>query len=267
MNARAFLVRGLLAGLLAGLATFFVAYLVGEPHVETAVEIEAARPAVDPATSGAAPDGEVPDLTHSHAVEESTEVARQDQRTWGLLTGTLAVGVALGGLVALVAAGVLGRIGSLMPGPSTALVGALGFVSVALVPFLRYPPMPPAVGSGDTIGDRTALYFGFLGISVAAALLGTYGAVRLRERIGTYGGVVAGAAAYLVVVVVAGQLLAPAEQVGDFPADTLWSFRLASLITLATMWGVLGVALTGLVLRLHAQHAAASQRRELVASL
>ncbi len=267
MHARAFLVRGLFAGLLAGLATFFVAYQVGEPHVETAVGIEEARSAVDPTTSEGAPPGEATGPTHSHDVEEGTQVGRHHQRTWGLLTGALAVGVALGGLVALVAAGVLGRIGSLMPGQSTALVAVLGFVSVALVPFLRYPPMPPAVGSGDTIGDRTALYFGFLGISVAAALLATHGAVRLRERIGTYGGVVAGAAAYLLVVVVAGQLFAPAEQVGDFPADTLWSFRRASLVTLATMWGVLGVVLTGLVVRLHAQHAAASQRRELAASL
>jgi hypothetical protein len=32
MNARAFLIRGLLAGLLAGLTTFGVAYVVGGPR-------------------------------------------------------------------------------------------------------------------------------------------------------------------------------------------------------------------------------------------
>lgn len=258
MNARAFLVRGLLAGLLAGLATFLVANVVGEPHVESAIALE---------ESGAAAPSDGHSHSHSPDEEEVFEVSRANQRTWGLLTGSLAVGVALGGLVALVAAGTLGRIGRLQPGQSTALISLLGFVSVALVPFLKYPATPPAVGSGDTIGDRTALYFGFLLVSVAAAVLATYAACRLRDRIGTYGAVVAGTAAYLLVVIVAGQVFATVNEVGDFPADTLWSFRLSSVFTLTTLWGVLGVVLTGLVTRLYAQESAVAERRALAASL
>lgn len=261
MNARAFLVRGLLAGLIAGLAAFLVANVVGEPHVESAIALEEAG----------ASDGH----THTHAgeaaseggEEEAFEVSRGNQRTWGLLTGSLAVGVALGGLVALVVAGTLGRLGRLLPGQSTAVVALIGFVSVALVPFLKYPATPPAVGSGDTIGDRTALYFGFLLVSVAAAALATYAACRLRDRIGTYTGVVAGTAAYLLVVLVAGQVFATVNEVGSFPADTLWFFRRSSMFTLATMWGVLGVVLTGLVSLLYAQETAEAQRRELAVSL
>jgi hypothetical protein len=123
------------------------------------------------------------------------------------------------------------------------------------------------VGSGDTIGDRTALYFGFVVVSVAAVAVATYAALKLRDRIGTYGGVVAGAAGYLLVMVIAGQLFATVNEVGDFPADTLWFFRRASLFTLATMWGVIGVVLTGLVARLYATQAAEAQRRDLAASL
>lgn len=264
MNARALLVRGLLAGLIAGLAAFFVANVVGEPHVEAAIALE----------ESAAPAPAAHDDGHSHSHDESDsggdavfEVSRSNQSTWGLLTGSLAVGVALGGLVALVAAGTLGRLGRLLPGQSTALVALIGFVSVALVPFLKYPATPPAVGSGDTIGDRTALYFGFLVVSVLAAVLATYAASKLRDRIGTYGGVVLGAAAYLVVVVVAGQVFATVNEVGEFPADTLWFFRRSSVFTLATMWGVLGVVLTGLVIRLYAQETAVAERRELAASL
>ena len=259
MNARAFLVRGLLAGLIAGLAAFFVANVVGEPHVDAAIALE---------ESAAHEDG------HSHSHDESDsggdavfEVSRSNQSTWGLLTGSLAIGVALGGLVALIVAGTLGRLGRLLPGQSTALVALIGFVSVALVPFLKYPATPPAVGSGDTIGDRTALYFGFLVVSVLAAVLATYAATKLRDRIGTYGGVVLGATIYLVVVVVAGQVFATVNEVGDFPADTLWFFRRSSVFTLATMWGVLGVVLTGLVIRLYAQETAVTERRELAASL
>ncbi|MEO5661910.1 MAG: CbtA family protein [Nocardioides sp.] len=260
MNGRALLVRGLLAGLIAGLAAFFVANVVGEPHVEAAIALE------ESAAPAAHDDGH----SHSHADESEEavfEVSRANQSTWGLLTGSLAVGVALGGLVALVAAGTLGRLGRLLPGQSTALVALIGFLSVALVPFLKYPATPPAVGGGDTIGDRTALYFGFLVVSVLAAVLATYAACRLRERIGTYGGVVLGATTYLVVIVVAGQLFATVNEVGDFPAATLWFFRRSSVFTLATMWGVLGVVLTGMVIRLHAQETAVAERRELAASL
>lgn len=261
MNARAFLVRGLLAGLLAGLATFVVANVVGETHVEAAIALE---------QSAAAPAAEESE-GHSHADSsgegEVFEVSRGSQRTWGLLTGTLAVGIALGGLVALVAAATLGRLGRMLPSQSTALIALIGFVSVALVPFLKYPANPPAVGSGDTIGDRTALYFGFLVVSVLAAVLATYAAVRLRDRIGTYGCVVASTTAYLLVVIAAGQMFATVNEVGSFPADTLWFFRRSSMFTLATMWGVLGVVLTGLVSRLYAQETAVAERRELAASL
>ncbi|MGB3886191.1 CbtA family protein [Gordonia sp. (in: high G+C Gram-positive bacteria)] len=251
MNARAFLVRGLIAGLLAGIATFFVAYAVGESQVETAIGIETAAEAGH---------------THSHD-DSAAEVSRETQKTWGLLTGTVGVGVALGGIVALIAAATLGRLGRLQPGGSTALIVAIGFVAFALVPFLKYPATPPAVGSGDTIGGRTILYFGFVAISVAAAAGATYAAVKLREKFGTYTGVVSGIAIYLLVVVVAGNLFSTVNEVGDFPADTLWFFRRASLLTLATMWGVIGVVLTGLVSRLYAEQSAQIRRQEFAASL
>jgi hypothetical protein len=257
MSARAFLVRGLLAGLLAGVVTFLVAYSVGEPQVGAAIALEEAGG-----------DGH----SHSHTAEgaegeEAAEVSRSNQSTWGLLTGTLAVGVALGGIVGLVAAGTLGRLGRLTPGQSTALVALIGFVAVALVPFLKYPATPPAVGSGDTIGVRTAVYFAFQALSVVAAVVVTYAAVRLRGRFGTYFAVVGAISAYLVVMVLAGELFPTVNEVGDFPADTLWFFRRASLITLATMWGVLGVALTGLVIRLYAAERAVAERKALAASL
>lgn len=275
MTARAFLIRGLIAGLVAGIATFLVAHAVGEPHVEAAIALEESGTAGDEAPAEpthdhgeGTSDGHDDQAGHSHGDEGGDAVvSRGDQRTWGLLTGSLAVGLALGGIVSLVAAGTLGRIGLLQPGQSTALVALLGFVAVALVPFLKYPANPPAVGSGDTIDERTALYFGFVLVSVLAALAATYAALRLRERWGTYGGVVAGAAGYLLVVVVAGQLFATVNEVGDFPGDTLWFFRRASLLTLTTMWAVIGVVLTGLVGRLHADQAAQAQRRAVAAGL
>lgn len=269
MTARAFLMRGLIAGLVAGFATFLLAYTVGEPHLDAAIALEGAGAPEGVPSAGSHDHGDevAGGQAHSHGDEQGVEVSRNDQKTWGLLTGTLAVGVALGSIVALVAAGTIGRLGRLLPGQSTALVALIGFVAFVLVPFLKYPATPPGVGSGDTVGDRTALYFGFVGVSVVAAVAATYAALKLRERIGTYNGVVAGAAGYLVVMVIAGELFATVNEVGDFPGDTLWLFRRASLFTLATMWGVIGVVLTGLIARLYAAQTAEAQRRQLAASL
>jgi len=264
MTARAFLIRGLLVGLLAGFATFLVAHQVGEPQVERAIALEEAAA---PAEESASHEHEEGTAAHSHGDEEDTVVSRGTQRTWGLLTGSVAVGVALGGIVALISAALVGRLGQLRPGQTTAVVALVGFVAYALVPFLKYPATPPAVGSGDTIGERTSYYFAFVLISVVIAVAATVLANRLWERYGAYVAVVSGAALYLVVMVIAGQLMPTVNEVGDFPADTLWFFRLSSLLTLVTMWAVIGVALTGLVGKLYADSVRTQARRELAASL
>ena len=166
MTARAFLVRGLLAGL-SPASPPSPSPTVGEPHVERAIAVEEAAAA--PAEHSH--DGEA--AGHSHADEdEGTVVSRGNQRTWGLLTGTLAVGIALGGLVALVSAAVVGRIGRLGPGQSTALVAAVGFVAVGAG---AVPEVPRhATRRRQRRHDRRAApreYFVFLLVSVVAAAL------------------------------------------------------------------------------------------------
>jgi hypothetical protein len=264
LSARAFLVRGLVVGLLAGFAAFLVAHQVGEPHVERAIALEEAGAAEAPAHSE-----DESGATHSHGDEEDggIEVSRSNQRTWGLATGTLTVGIAFGGLVALVSAAVVGRLGRLSPGQSTAVVAAVGFVAVALVPFLKYPANPPAVGSGDTIGDRTGSYFAFLLISLLVAIAMVALAARVWDKLGAFEAVAGAAVAYVVVMAVVGNLMPTVNEVGDFPADELWFFRRASLLTLTSMWGVLGIGLTGLVGRLGERHRVEVERREFAASL
>lgn len=256
MTARALLVRGLIAGLLAGIATFLVAHQVGEPPVETAISLEESSAHHNEATAGA----------HSHDSEEAV-VSRETQRTWGLLTGTLAVGTALGGLVALGSALVAGRVGRLRPTAATAVVALTGFTTVALVPFLKYPANPPGVGTAETIGARTEQYFGFLVVSLVTGILALVLAGRVWPRFGTWGAVVMGVAAYVVVMSVAATLMPAPDAVGSFPADTLWAFRRGSLLTLVTLWAAIGVVLSGLVGRLEKHEAAKAQRRALAASL
>lgn len=270
----AFLVRGLAAGLIAGLLAFVVAFAFGEPYVDDAIALEeaaaATAPADEPGEAGDADDAgdadEAGETDHGHA-DEGVQVTRENQRSWGLLTGTLAIGIALGGLTSLAVAAVVGRLGGLSARASTALVVLIGFVAVSLVPFAKYPATPPAVGSGETIGGRTASYFGLVLVSVLAAIAAVVLANRLRARVDGWTAASVAAVGYVVVVGVTTWLLPSVDEVGAFPADTLWYFRRSSLLVLAALWAGIGLVLVALVGRLHDRASAEAQRRALAASL
>lgn len=259
MNPRNFLIRGLLAGFLAGFFTFAVAYTAGEPQVDAAIAVEEAGAAATPADDG---------HSHSHAEEDAgTEVSRDNQSTWGLATGVFAVSTAIGGVIGLASAFAVGRLGRLRPSQSTALVALIGWISFSLVPFLKYPATPPAVGNPNTISDRTLQYFSIQGISILAAIGAVLLARRLLANLGTYRALLIAGGGYLAVVLIAALLLPTVNEIGDFPADTLWYFRRASLLTTATMWAGIGIILTGLIGKLYEHESLAAARKDLAASL
>jgi predicted cobalt transporter CbtA len=247
MSARDFLIRGLLAGLIAAFAAFAVAYVVGEPSVRAAIALEDSAGGHSHGTE--ATDAEHPEAGAPAAGE--VEVPRSLQSTLGLLTGLLVAGVTLGGLVGVVSAMAMGRFGRLTVRSTTLAVTAMAFVAVYVVPFLIYPPNPPAVGSGDTIGLRSALYFIFLAISLIAAVTAVLVARRLSGRVGGWHAALIGIAGYVLVMLVVMALMPHYNEVPDtFPASVLYDFRRASFLTQLTLWSVLGVALAELVGRL-----------------
>ncbi|MEW2503919.1 MULTISPECIES: CbtA family protein [unclassified Amycolatopsis] len=235
---RSLLVRGMLAGLIAGVLAFVFAYLFGEPSVNSAIGIEEAGSAEhshvhDPAAGQGTGDAEQP---------EEELVPRDIQSTVGLLTGVLVYGVAIGGLFSLAFAFVYGRIGSLRPRVTTALLTAGAFGVVFFVPFLKYPANPPAVGQPGTIGQRTELYFGFVAVSLLAGILATVFGRKLADHLGAWRGGLLACAGYVVVMAVVTWLMPVIDEVPPtFPASTLWSFRTASVGTQVTLWLTLGL--------------------------
>ena len=222
---RSLLIRGMLVGALAGLLAFAFAFAFGEPQVQHAIDFESHLAAVH------------------HEAEGPELVSRGVQRTFGLLTGTLAMGIALGGLFALVFAWGYGRIGDVGPRATSALLALAAFVTITLVPFTKYPANPPTVGNPDTIGRRTVLFVAMIAITILAAVA----AARIRRQVlpalGGWNAAIVAFAAFAVVVAGA-ELALPAvhETPAGFPADVLYRFRLASLGINATMWTALGLA-------------------------
>ncbi|MGH2848174.1 MAG: CbtA family protein [Thermoleophilaceae bacterium] len=222
---RKLLICGLLAGFVAGLVAFGFLTVAGEPAVDQAIAYEEANaPPVPP------------------GVEEEELVSRDTQKGVGLLTASTVYGLALGGIFALVFAYAYGRAGRASPARTALWLAAAAFVVVYLVPFIKYPPNPPAVGDPDTLGERTVLYLVMVWISVLSAVA----AVRLRrglaERRPAHVATLLAAAAYLLVVVVAGLALPGIHEIPDtFPATTLWRFREASVGTQLVMWTSIGL--------------------------
>jgi hypothetical protein len=237
----------MLAGALAGVLAFGFAKILGEPSVDAAIAIEEAGAAAQPAVAAEA--GE-----HAHATEpaepEEELVSRPTQAGIGLLTATTVYGAAIGGIFALIFAFAWGRVDGLGPRALAAALALIGFVVVILVPQIKYPANPPAVGHGETIGYRTAMFLAILLVSIAAAALATWLRARFAERLGIWNATILGGAAFLVVVTIAMLVLPRINEVPEtFPAALLWQFRIASLGVQAVLWTILGLAFGALAER------------------
>ncbi len=222
--ARDLLLRGLLAGVVAGLLAFGVASLFGEPQLELAIGFETA-------------------MTHAagHAMEPDL-VSRGMQRGFGLLIACVAVGVALGGILALAFAFAWQRVGRIKATALAALLTGAGFTVMVLVPQLKYPANPPAIGTEETIGLRTALYFEMILIAVGAMVLAVLLGRRLMARLGGRSALLLGTLVFVGIVGGFQVVLPNIDEMPDgFPLDVLWRFRLASLATQFVLWAVLGV--------------------------
>lgn len=237
---RTLLIRGIYAGVAAGLLSWLFSYVFGEPGIEGAIafEDELAHAA------GAA---------HVHGGEL---VSRGVQSTLGLAIALVVFAVSIGGLFALAFAVAYGRIGSLGPRATAAVLAAGAFVVVFLVPFLKYPANPPATSDDATIGQRTALYLGLVLLSVLLAVASVVLGRRLHPRLGAWNAVLAAIGAYVVIIgVVMFVLPTVNETPAEFPATLLYQFRLAAVGNQIVLWATIGLLfgwLTDRSLRRHA---------------
>jgi hypothetical protein len=237
------LLRGMLAGVVAGLIAFGFARVFGEPPIEHAIAFEEHMA-----------HHHTESHIDSHDTDEPELVSRATQAGLGLFVAVTVYGAAIGGLYALFFAFVYGRLGQLAPRATAALLAGAAFVSIVLIPALKYPANPPAVGDPETIGSRTALYFAMLVISVAALVFAVGLAKNLASRYGGWSAGLVGAATYVVIVAIAGYALPAVNEVPEhFSAVVLWNFRVASLGLQAVLWTIVGLLFGFLAERMFAQ--------------
>jgi predicted cobalt transporter CbtA len=248
---RTFLVRGMLVGIVAGLLSFAFLKVYGEPQVARAVAFESQRDEAQAATHKAEAHSHA-SAAHDHAAETHAHMAGHDQPELvsrsvqaglGLFVAVLVYSAAFGGLFGLAFAFAYGRASdTLTPQALSAVIAALGFVAIYLVPNLKYPANPPAVGEPETIGVRTALYFVMIAISLAAMIVSLATRRFFAARFGAWNADLSVAACYIVLVGIAALLLPAVNEVPEgFPAVVLWNFRTASIGAQLIMWATLGM--------------------------
>ena len=242
------LLRGMLVGLVAGLLTFAFLKVFGEPQVDRAIAFETQ---MDEAKAKAAADAaQAKGLPAPPREAEEEIVTRPTQAGLGLFTGVMVYCTAFGGLFALTFALCYRRMGNLGPRATSALLAGLGIVAVYVMPNLKYPANPPSVGDPDTIGMRTGLYFAFIALSLAAMIACAMLRNRLVATQGRWNASLWAGAVYLVVMAVVAVLMPVVNEVpAEFPAVTLWAFRMASLGSQVILWATLGLLFGGLTHR------------------
>lgn len=223
MKAVVFIVITLVSGAISGTILGAMNQVVVEPYIERAIELE---------LENAKQSGEIINPTEFAAY-------RFWQRGGEIAAGTI-LGLSLGSLFGIVFA--YGR--SSVPGSSNIkkalIIAGIMWFTLFLMPALKYPANPPAVGDPETIQYRQGLYLGFLAISGFSALGLAFlyrklGAMRAKKAIipATYAAIVT--AAFLAMPASPDQITAP--------MDLVTSFRIASAFTISIFWALLGVTL------------------------
>jgi putative cobalt transporter subunit CbtA len=201
------ILRGALSGVIAGVLGFVFVRIFAEPFINKAIAYESGHEDILAALNKAAGRAVAPD---------GPEIfPRTIQSTIGVASGIIAFSAAMGALIAVAYLVMHGRF-NVRPRNLVWLIAGFGFLGVYLLPFVKYPANPPAVGHMFTIGTRSELYLSLVACSLVLLCLAAYLARKLAPRFGWVTAVVLSAMAFLVVY---GVIIGLLPSLGNLPAN------------------------------------------------
>ena len=170
--------------------------------------------------------------------------SRTIQSTIGIATGIIAFSAAMGALVAVAYLVLHGRF-RIRPRNLAWMIAGFGFLGVYLLPFVKYPANPPAIGHTFTITTRGQLYLSVVACSLILLGLAVYLARKLAPRFGLLGAVLTAAVAFLVVYgVVIGLLPSLGDLPGNVAASSQFGYARAATETPQPIVNILSTPLT-----------------------
>ena len=213
-----FIVIVLVSGFVAGVIHGTVNLVIVEPYLDEAIEIENQNLFA----TGLAED------TPQFWAEYSSY--RDWQKSGQLLAGGI-LGMSIGALFGIVFAYSRNSLPKGHTLKKTFVLAAIMWLTIFLIPFLKYPANPPTVGDVDTVVLRSILYLSFIAISgfSAVGFFILYKKLQNKKK-----GLVFVSYAVFITTVFFIMPVNPDEV--KAPMDLVNSFRIMSVIAVTTFW-------------------------------
>ena len=225
MKSALFIAIVIISGALAGAIHGTVNFAIVEPYLDQAIGIE---------NENLFASGEEEDNPQFWADYEEYRVW---QKSGQVLAGMI-LGIAMGSLFGIVYA--LSR--NSLPGKNdvtkAVILAAIMWLTIYLIPFLKYPANPPTVGDAETVVLRSILYISFIAISGFGAL-GFYKLSQKLQRDKKYLGILG----YVIFIVIAFFVMPENPDEVTAPMNLVNEFRLMSVLGVTSFWISVGFIL------------------------
>ena len=231
MKTLTFLAITLLSGAIAGTLLGLINQVIVEPYIDKAIGIETQR-----------------EINAGKIIDPSQQLQYRMWQKGGEVAASTIYGISLSALFGIVF--VYSR--NSLPGSNNkkkalVLTGIM-FVVLFLIPTLKYPASPPAVGNPDTIYSRESFYVGFIAISgfssLALALLYTKKIINKNNRPSkSKENIAIPLLLYVVIMGCAYLLFPPNPDKITISMDLIMTFRIAGAFTIGIFWGLMGIIL------------------------
>ena len=218
MNAGYFIAIVLVSGFVAGTIHGAVNLAIVEPYLDKAIGIE---------NQNLFASGEAED-TPQFWVEYNSY--RDWQKSGQLLAGGI-LGMSIGALFGIVFAYSRNSLPKGHTVKKTFVLAAIMWLTIFLIPFLKYPANPPTVGDADTVVLRQTLYLLFIAISgfSAVGFFVLYKKLQNKKKGFAFIG-------YAVFITAVFFMMPPSPDEVTVPMDLVNGFRIMSVVAVSTFW-------------------------------
>jgi predicted cobalt transporter CbtA len=224
MKTLTFIAITLFSGAIAGAILGLINQIVVEPFIDKAIGIETQR-----------------HITKGENIDFEQQSQYRKYQKEGEIVASTIMGSSLAALFGIV----FTYSSNTLPGSNNKekalILAAIMFFVLFLVPALKYPANPPAVGNPATIYYRESLFVGFIAVSGFSTLALALSYRKIENK--TAKAIIVIPLAYTVIMGIAYILFPPNPDKITIPMDLIISFRAASAFTIGIFWGLLGLIL------------------------
>ena len=225
MKTITFIAIVLVSGALAGFVHGTINFALVEPYLDQAIGLE---------NESLFASGEAEDNLEFWAEYESYRIW---QKSGQVLAGVI-LGLAMGSLFGIVYA--LSR--NSLPGKNdvtkSVILAGIMWLTIYIIPFLKYPANPPTVGDGETVMLRAILYVSFIALSGIGVVIFYKLSQKLQNNkkyFGLFGYVIFITILFFVMPENPDEITAPMNLVNEF--------RLMSVLGVSSFWLSVGLIL------------------------